>query len=434
MVTLEDIPLDDRKTYELLSSGRSLGVFQLETGWIKGILRDIKPDSISEIAAVTALIRPGSLDMGGPQKYAARKRSGDTQPDVHPDIDDDLEPVLRETYGIIVYQEQVLEIIRVVTGWGYDKADVIFYALRKKNLVALESAKPGFFEASKYSKAVTSKVWDVLVAFGDYGFNKSHSVGYAYITYWTAYLKAHYPIEFISALLTADGDDQEKTKLYIKEAQALNIAVLPPDINKSNLGFTPTSEGIRYGLSAIKGLGEPTVKCILRTRPFNDIDGFLRRADAKLLNSGVLTALVRSGALDSIWRSRKQLLGEADRLVSLVRRHRESEAQAQRTLLKVSYAPKGRADQSGDIDAVERAQGELETLGTRLTFPSLVIKAVAPLSASEMAWLMSVLRSRQPESDVYLEIRGFRSKLPLRSSERGLKSVVQKIGLDVCQL
>jgi DNA polymerase III alpha subunit len=212
----------------------------------------------------------------------------------------------------------------------------------------------------------------------------------------------------------------------------LNIAVLPPDINKSNLGFTPTSEGIRYGLSAIKGLGEPTVKCILRTRPFNDIDGFLRRADAKLLNSGVLTALVRSGALDSIWRSRSQLLGEADRLVSLVRRHRESEAQAQCTLLKVSYAPKGRSERSDD--ASERAQGELETLGTRLTFPSLVIKAEAPLSAGEMEWLLTVLCSRQPESDVYLEIRGFRSKLPLRSSERGLKSVVQKIGLDVCQL
>lgn len=432
VMSVDDIPLDDRKTYELLSSGRSLGVFQLETGWIKGILRDIKPDSIREIAAVTALIRPGSLDMGGPQKYAERKRSGDTRPDVHPEIDDDLEPVLRETYGIIVYQEQVLEIIRQVTGWGYDKADVIFYALRKKKLDALESAKPGFFEASKYSEAATSKVWDVLVAFGDYGFNKSHSVGYAHITYWTAYLKAHYPIEFISALLTADGDDQDKTGLYIKEAQALGIAVLPPDINKSQLGFTPTPEGIRYGISAIKGLGEPTAKCILRTRPFDDIDGFLRHADAKLLNSGVLSALIRSGALDSLWRTRSQLLGEADRLVSLVRRHRESEAQAQRTLFKVGYVPKGGRIESDDPAA--RAQGELETLGTRLTFPSLVIKAKAPLSAGEMEWLLTVLRSRQPESDVYLEIRGFRSKLPLRSSERGLKSVVQKIGLDVCQL
>lgn len=430
-MNLSDIPLNDEKTFRLLSAGMNTGVFQFEAPWIRGILRDIKPSSITEIATVTALIRPGSLDSGGPREYADRKRSGDTISDIHPEIDSELSECLAETYGVLVFQEQVLEIIRIVTGWDYGEADLLFYAFRKKKLEKLSEAKPAFFAASKYSRGCTQAVWDRLVSFGDYGFNKSHAIGYAYITYYTAYLKANHPVEFISALLSGE-DDQAKIKEYIGEARRLGIDILPPDVNQSDLGFTPSVHSIRYGLSAIKGVGDNGVAALRRSRPFSDLNDFLRRADPKVLNAGVLSALARSGALDTLWPSRLDLLDEVDRLSGLAQKHRKASAEGSRTLFEFYYTPKIRHD-SAEADKQEErlSKGELEALGVRLTFPPIILVTDRLLTESERSWLLTVLNSRTGESQVYLETNGFRVRLPIRSAKRGLASAVSKIGIRV---
>jgi DNA polymerase-3 subunit alpha len=432
MVDLDSIPLDDKKTFDMLSKGLNVGVFQLEAGWIRGILKDIKPSSLAEIAAVTALIRPGSLDNGGPREYAERKRSGYTNPDIHPELDREISAALAETYGVLVYQEQVLEIIRIVTGWDYGQADLLFYAFRKKKLEALAEAKPDFFAASQYSHSATEAVWERLVAFGDYGFNKSHSVGYAYITYYTAYLKANYPIEFITALMTGDADDHDKLREYIAEAKRLGISVLPPDINESTESFTPTKKGIRYGLAAIKGLGEATVSAIARLRPFGSIDEFLRRADSTMLNSRVLEALVKSGSLDSLWSDRESALAELPRLARLAGDHRKSAAFGERTLLRIRYQPKPISRETTSSEEGSRSAAfEQETLGVQLTYPKLILNVPRELTGAETGWLYDVLKSREPESEVWLRRGNARAKLPLKSSAKGLERVVSKIGIEL---
>lgn len=435
MLKVEDIPMDDPETFRMLSQGKNIGVFQLGKSWIRGHLRDVQPDCFSDIVALLAMVRPGSLDTGGAKAYARNKRSGRTTPDIHPELNAALEPVLKETYGVILYQEQVLEIIKIVTGWGYAEADLIFYAMRKKDLGKLSEAKPSFQEASKYSPEATETVWNILVAFGDYGFNKAHAVSYAKITMWTAYLKCHYPKEFLAALLSyPKGKDADEKKRNLQDmlnaVKEEDIRVLPPDINESDLGFKPTPEGVRYGIGAIKGVGEATTRGILRTRPFKDLDDFLWRVDPSVLNSGVLAALIKSGCLDSLWSDRSQILGEIDRLSALALSHRKAQSSGSGPLTRIRYELKAQPS-SGRGQSSEIAAWEDDTIGVRLTYPRVVILCDKILSESEREWLMSVLKARPPESEVYLSTKGYESKLPLRTSAKGLETVLSKIQLKV---
>lgn len=428
---LHKLPLDDAKTYRMLSEGLNVGVFQLNKGWVKGTLRDVRPDRFEDIVALLALIRPGSMDTGGPKKYAQHKREGKTTPDIHPELNDALEPVLRETYGILVYQEQVLSIIKEITDWGYGQADLIFYAMRKKDQAKLESSRPAFFGASKYSPSATACVWDMLVAFGDYGFNKAHSVAYAYTTYWTAYLKANHPAEFIAALMTHE-DDQTPILESINEAYRLGIAVLPPSINVSALGFTPTKEGIRYGLGAIRDVGPAAIESILDLRPFTSADDFFRRADDNVLQARVLSALIRSGALVELWSDRAGLMGQAESLARLSIEHRRKSTFGERPLFRIDYTPY--SDGTPVVRPwAEIAQGEIETIGLQLTQPKIVLKIARAFTASESQWLSTVLLSRDPVSEVYLELGGFRSKTSMKSSTKGLASAVSKIGIEMVE-
>src|SRR5690606_20442763 len=230
------------------------------------------------------------LDNGSHTEYARRKQRGEYSPRVHPDLDRAIEPVLAETYGLIVYQEEVLEIIKVVTGWGYAEAEDIFTAMRKKKLERMEQSRPAFFQAAQsrgYSAEAVQALWDVLVPFSDYSFNKAHSVAYAHISYYTAYLKANHPIEYMTALLSSAEDTKELRK-HIDECRRMDIPILPPDVNESDLGFTPTTRGIRYGIAAIKGIGEGATQSLIDKRPYDSIDDFFRRASAKVLNARVL--------------------------------------------------------------------------------------------------------------------------------------------------
>lgn len=437
---LEDIPLEDPEAFRMLREGRNLGVFQLGEPWVRGILKDVQPDSFSDIVALLALIRPGSFDQGGHKLYADRKRSGQTMPSVHPEINEALEPVLRETYGIIVYQEDVLQVIKFMTGWGYGQADLVFNAFRKKDLSKLAKAKPDFFSASKFSVSATQAVWDVLVAFGDYGFGKGHSVAYAYTTSWTSYLKAHYPAQFIASLLThVDGKNAaeklRKLLALIKEAKNEGIPILAPDVNESAEGWTPTEEGIRYGLASIRDVGEKVVRRILDQRPYSDIDDLYRRADPAVLSSKVLGALLRSGSLDGLWNDREGVLEESERVSKLALDHRKKGEQGERTLFPLCYNPAIRTRPVVDWPARNRA--EAEYLGVSVSQPTIVLNLSRELTETELAWTKQILGNRPPVCKVLLafpfgpEFNGFREIIEVKSSPERLSNTLAKLGIEV---
>lgn len=347
MIDLNALDLNDPKVYRMIAEGKNLGLFQINKPWVRGILRDIAPDRFEDLVAIGALLRPGALDNGFPAQYAARKRSGDTIPDIHPEIDSRLEEVLKDSYGLAIYQENALAIISEVTGWGYAKSDVLFNAFRKKDLDKLHGARPNFFAASRYSEDCTETVWELLEPFGDYSFGKAHSAAYAYTTYWTAWLKFYYPAEFISAMLTnVDGKDAkqklENTIALIKEARAEGIAVLPPSINLSEAGFTPTKRGIRYGLEGIRDIGTSVVDGITKGRPYSGIDDFLQRAPGACLSAKTLPALLWSGALGAEAVPSAEYLKSLERSARLVLEHRRRANElGDKPLVPISYEPVG---------------------------------------------------------------------------------------------
>lgn len=433
MIDLTSIPLDDPDVYEMIAAGKNLGLFQIGEGWLRGMLRDCRPENFYELSVFLALIRPGALDNGYPSEYASRKRTGNTDPGIDPDIDDDLEPVLRRSMGMAVFQEDILEVIRVTTGWGYGEADILFNAFRKKDLKKLAAAKPEFFEASLYSKAATQAVWDIMGPFADYSFNRAHAVSYAFTTYWTAWLKYHYPAEFISSMLThVDGKNAaiklQKTIGLIKEAQGEGIPVLPPDVNVADATFTPTADGIRFGLAGIRDVGDGVVQRIIDLRPFDSAHDFVNRVDASALNAKALSALVRSGALDSLGVQRESL-PELEGLAKLALDHRKLQTAGNRPLVPARYGLKGGVEPDWD----QRAKDEKLYLGVQLTFPRIELHSKERLTDSEYRWVENVLRSRKPESCVtmfegeYVEV----TEMGIKSSPRGLQAALAKIGIEV---
>lgn len=430
MKRLQAIPFDDRKTFELLSTGHTVGLFQIESPFAAGVVKQIQPSSLQEICAIEALLRPGSTDSKSDREFAKRKRSGWRTPSIHPELNGVLEPILWETYGLIVYQEQVMKLISVVTGMTDAESDDIFYAMRKKDVQKMAKAKPSFMEAGSsqgYSQTSLEALWEVLVPFSDYSFNKAHSMGYAYITYWTAYLKANYPKEYMSALLSSAKP--EDISRYLAEVERMGIPLLPPDINDSGMGFTCTKKGIRYGLGAIKGLGEPTTKAIVAGRPFRSLDGFFRNADPKVLNARVLSALVKTGSLDSLWASREELLEQAPELAALALRARGDRSGGQGSLIRTRYIPRTQAEGSPPQDSERRAADERELLGAVLTHPGITLTASRPLSESEWMWLRQVLLNGKPIQEVTLKLGNTTMKLPKTTYTPQLWTTLALVGI-----
>ena len=431
---LNDIPLDDPDALALLGRGETSGIFQVESPGMVGLLRSVRPSSLEDISAVLALYRPGPLDNGSHTEYARRKRDGVHSPDIHRDLDSVLLPILSETYGLIVYQEQVMRIIAEITGWSYAEAEDIFTAMRKKKLEKMESSKPAFFQAAAdrgYSTDSVQALWAILIPFSDYSFNKSHSVGYAHITYYGAYLKANHPKQFMAALLSRAGTAEKKKgwksepsdrDKYLTEATRMGLAILPPDVNTSGADFTPVSEGIRYGISSIKGIGIPTTEALLSRRPYRSIDDFFWRAPAKVLNLRVLEALTKSGVLDSLWGSRSQLVLEAPNIVPVVLEARRAAREGQHGLIRRSYRPQASPTQEGED---HRAEWERQYLGVQLSYPAVSLALQRPLSPQEWAWLKERLDTRG--GDVYATLRNTRFKLPH-------KSIISDTLVSVCRL
>ncbi len=314
-LALEEVKLDDTATFELLARGDTLGVFQLEGGPMRALLRSMRPTSFEDVSAVSALYRPGPMGANAHNEYADRKNGRKPITPIHAELEAALADILDETYGVIVYQEQVMAIAQKVAGYSLGKADLLRRAMGKKKKEILEKEFVPFCQGMQengYSEDAIKTLWDILVPFSDYAFNRSHTAGYGLVSYWTAYLKANYPAEYMAALLTSMRDDKERSAVYLNECRRMGIRVLPPDVNESDATFTPRGGDIRFGLTAIRNVGENVVGSIVACRRakgrFGDFSDFLRKVDAVVCNKKVVESLIKAGAFDSLGHSRRGLL------------------------------------------------------------------------------------------------------------------------------
>ena len=314
-VNLEELTLDDPKTFELLGKGETLGVFQLDGGPMRALLRQMSPDSFEDISAVIALYRPGPMGVNAHTDYADRKNRRKPVEPIHEELSEPLAEILGDTYGLIVYQEQVMAIAQKVAGFSLGRADLLRKAMGKKNKEILDKEYVNFEEgmvAGGFGKAAIKKLWDTLIPFSDYAFNRAHSAGYGLVSYWTAYLKANYPTEYMAALLTSVRDDKDKSALYLNECRRMGIKVLPPDVNESASDYTPLGSDIRFGLTAIRNVGENVVGSIVANRQskgrFTSFGDFLAKVDQQVCNKKTIESLIKAGAFDSLGASRRGLM------------------------------------------------------------------------------------------------------------------------------
>ena len=314
-VVVEDLTFDDAATYELLGRGDTLGVFQLDGGAMRSLLRSMKPDSFGDITAVLALYRPGPMATNAHNDYADRKNARQQVVPIHPELAQPLAEVLGETYGLVVYQEQVMALAQRVAGYSLASADLLRRAMGKKKKAELEQQYESFSSGMAergYSAGAVKALWDTLLPFCDYGFNKSHGAGYAIVSYWTAYLKANYPAEYMAALLTSVRDDKDKSAVYLNECRRMGIKVLPPDVNESSADFTTVGTDIRFGLSAIRNVGNHVVAGLVGARQtqgrFADFGDFMTKVPVPVCNKRVLESLCKAGAFDSLGYSRRALV------------------------------------------------------------------------------------------------------------------------------
>jgi DNA polymerase-3 subunit alpha len=307
--------LDDPATYELLGRGDTLGVFQFDGGPMRALLRLMKPDNFEDISAVGALYRPGPMGANSHTNYALRKNHLQEISYPHVDLAHALEPLLGTTYGLIVYQEQVMEIAQKLAGYTLGKADLLRRAMGKKKRSVLDAEYLGFeagMVANGFSPAAIKALWDVLVPFSDYAFNKAHSAAYGLVSYWTAYLKANYPAEYMAAVLTSVRDDKDKSALYLNECRRMGIKVLPPDVNESSANFTAVGTDIRFGLAAIRNVGHNVVEAIVAARQdkgrFVSFEDFVRKSPAVVCNKRTIESLIKGGSFDSMQHTRQGLV------------------------------------------------------------------------------------------------------------------------------
>jgi DNA polymerase III subunit alpha len=314
-INLLDLALDDKPTYELLSRGDTLGVFQFDSSGYRTLLRLMKPDNFEDISALGALYRPGPMGVNSHTNYALRKNGQQDITPIHPELEEPLREILEPTYGLIVYQEQVQRAAQILAGYTLGQADLLRRAMGKKKKEILDKEFKPFHAGCKergYSDKAIQAVWDVLVPFAGYAFNKAHSAAYGLVSYWTAYLKANYPAEYMAAVLTSVGDDKDKSALYLSESRRMGVKVLPPDVNASVATFAAVGADVRFGMAAIRNVGANVVEAIVATRKakgeFTSFADFLRKVPAVVCNKRVIESLVKAGAFDSFGHPRKGLV------------------------------------------------------------------------------------------------------------------------------
>ncbi len=341
-IDLSTISLDDEKTFKLLQEGDTTGVFQLESSGMKNLIRQLKPTTFTDLIALVALYRPGPLESGMVSDFVKRKHGQVEVKYLLPQ----LEPILKETYGVIVYQEQVMKIAQELAGYSLGEGDLLRRAMGKKIPEVMEAQKERFMEGAlkkDIDKKKAETIFDLMAKFAGYGFNKSHSAAYALISYQTAWLKAHYRIPFMTSLLSNELGNTDGVVKFLGECRSSSITVLPPDINKSGEDFTIEGDKIRFGLAAVKNVGSSAIKVIIKEReengPFEDFGDFVSRVDLKKVNKRVLEGLIKSGALDCFGLKRAQLFESLDRALEFGHKKQKERSLGQKSLFDCAQAP-----------------------------------------------------------------------------------------------
>jgi DNA polymerase-3 subunit alpha len=424
-IDLNRLTLDDKKTYRLLCDGNTTGVFQLESTGIREMTVKIRPNCFEDLVAILALYRPGPLDSGMAEEYIKRKNGKEKSKYLHPL----LETILKDTHGVIVYQEQVMQIAQVLGGYSMGDADILRRAMGKKDPEEMASQRERFVEGAKKKKIDekrATEIFDQMETFARYGFNKSHSAAYALVSYQTAYLKAHYPVEFMSALMTWEMGDTDKVIKNLAECRDKDIEVLAPDINESLSDFTPVGGKIRFGLAAVKNVGEKAVEMILQSRrkdgAFESLFDFCRRVDLTAVNRRVIESLIKCGAFDSTQVARARMLAALDEAMKAGQGHQRDLQSNQIDIFAMLGAPAKGGKKPGDVyptveewSQPESLAFEKETLGFYITGHPLdkydrMIKRIA-------SGTIAALKEKAAPGEV--KLTGIVSALRLRNTKKG---------------
>lgn len=331
------LPLDDPKTFELLCRGDTLGVFQFDGGPMRSLLRQMQPDNFEDISAVSALYRPGPMGMNSHINYAERKNGRQEITPIHKELEEPLQEVLAVTYGLIVYQEQVQKAAQIIAGYSLGEADILRRVMGKKKPDELAKNFTIFQAGAQkngYSDEAIQALWDVLVPFAGYAFNKAHSAAYGLVSYWTAYLKANYPAEYMAALLTSVKDDKDKSAVYLNECRRMRIKVLPPNVNESEHNFAAQGDDvILFGLEAVRNVGTNVVESIIRSRKakgkYASFPDYLDKVEAVACNKRTTESLIKAGAFDTMGHTRKGLTAHFDSMIDNVVAVKRKEAEGQ---------------------------------------------------------------------------------------------------------
>jgi DNA polymerase III subunit alpha len=424
-IDLDHLALDDKKTYQTLCNGNTTGVFQLESGGIREMTVKIRPNCFEDLVAILALYRPGPLDSGMAEEYIKRKLGKEKIKYLHPL----LEPILKDTYGVIVYQEQVMQIAQVLAGYTMGDADFLRRAMGKKDPEEMAAQRERFVGGARGKKIDDKRageIFDQMETFARYGFNKSHSAAYALVSYQTAYLKTHYPVEFMAMLMTSEMGDTDKVIKNLAECRSKDIEVLAPDINESRADFTPVGNKIRFGLAAVKNVGEKAVEVILESRaqdgPFESLFDFCRRVDMTAVNRRVIESLIKCGAFDSTQVSRARMLGALDDAMKGGQAHQRDQSSNQIDIFGMLGTPAKGSKRPGDVyapvsewSAQEALAFEKEALGFYITGHPLdkfdrVLKKIA-------SGTIAALKEKAQSGEV--KIGGVVSALRLRNTKKG---------------
>ncbi|MFO0933056.1 MAG: DNA polymerase III subunit alpha [Planctomycetota bacterium] len=424
---LRTLPDNDPDTFRMLARGEALGVFQLESSGMRDLLCRIRPDRFEDLSAIVALFRPGPLGSGMVDQYVERKHGRQSITYLHAR----LEPILKETLGVIVYQEQVMRVANVLAGFSLNEADTLRKAMGKKKPEVMAKFKAKFVDGCKargIPEDAATEIWTQMEFFAGYGFNKSHTVAYAVVTYQTAYMKCHEPLAFMAALLTCECGDRDKLAEYIDECRRMGIKVLPPDVSRSEHDFTVEGKAIRYGLGAIKGVGEAAARAIVAERerggPYASVFDLCERVDAKTMNSATLEALVHAGGFDATGARRSQVLAVLDRALKLA-----SEAHADRSAGQTSLFGGGAVEESvgssypdlPEMPMQDLLAAEKDALGYYVT--SHPLAKVEALLRRHATGPSSVLKDAQEKQKVVLGglVTGFRTSVIKQGPNEGKK-------------
>ncbi|MDR2347660.1 MAG: DNA polymerase III subunit alpha [Bifidobacteriaceae bacterium] len=428
-VVLEKLPLDDKPTYDLLGSGETLGVFQLDGGGMQSLLKRLKPDNFEDISAVQALYRPGPMGADSHTKYADRKNGREAISPIHPEFAEPLREILQGTFGLIVYQEQVMAIAQKVADYTPGRADLLRNAMSKKKKAILDQEYGPFCQgmrANGYSDQAIRSLWEILVPFSDYAFNKAHSAAYGLVSYWTAYLKCHYPVEYMAALLTSVRGDKDRLPVYLAECRRMGITVLPPDVNASVANFTPVGRDIRFGLTAVRNVGEGVVNAIIRARQsdgaYESFLDFLAKVPVSVCNKRVIESLIKAGAFDLFQNTRRSLIAAHEEAVDSVMGLKRNEAAGQFDLFgDMEEAAAGLAVEIPDLpewDPAVKLAFEREMLGLYVSDHPLSGLAAGLKQAATHSTAALADGEANPEG-TWVQVAGLLGSLERKTTKKG---------------